>query len=436
MPRPFSPPRVLMIVENDIVPLDTRVWWEALALRDHGYQVSVISPKGAPGRPVYEEYRAAHEVHQAIHIYRYELPEGVSAAGYVREYLVALLVTFWLSLSIWRRHGFDVIHVANPPDIFFPLAWFYRLFGKRFVFDQHDLAPEVFQEAFADRTHGLSGWLFHRLLLLCERFSYGAADLVIAANESFRRMALKRGGCAPQKIEVVRNNPDLALIHALPPEPALKMGRRFLLAYVGVMGRQDGVENAVRALDHLVHARVRRDVALVLMGDGSQFEALKTLAHDLGLDDYVHFHGWSSREDVLRYLSVADIGLCPDPYNALNDRSTMIKTMEYMALGMPVVAFDLTETRLSAQDAALYAKPNDVQEFAEKIATLLDDDALRLQMAALGRKRIEEELNWGHSRERLIRAYERLMRRHVAPRNTQDARPLALDATPTATGRG
>jgi glycosyltransferase involved in cell wall biosynthesis len=432
MPKPS---KVLMIVENDIAPLDTRVWWEALALRDHGYAVSVISPKGAPGRPVYEQYREPYEYREGIHIYRYDLPEGDSAAAYVREYLIALLATFRLSIRIWARHGFDVIHVANPPDIFFPLGWFYRLAGKRFVFDQHDLAPELFEEVFASRTHGVVAGLFHRLLIMSERSSYRTADLIVAANESFRRTALQRGRCSPGKVEVVRNNPDLALIHDVALEPELKMGRRFLLAYVGVMGSQDGVENAIYALDYLVHKRGRQDIALALLGDGSQFDTLRSLTRQLGLDAYIHFHGWSSREDVLRYLSAADVGLCPDPYNPLNDRSTMIKTMEYMALGMPVVAFDLSETRLSAQEAALYATRNNVEDFAGKIATLLDDDALRKQMGAFGRRRVEEELNWDRSRERLIQAYGRLPERDRASRDAPAAHPTpqhATDPTPTA----
>lgn len=411
MLRP-SKMKSLMIVENDIAPLDTRVWWEALALRDHGLQVSIICPKGQQGRAVYEEFRAPYEYREGIHIYRYDLPEGASVAAFIREYLAALLSTFWLSLRVLVRHGFDVIHVANPPDVFFPLSWIYHLLGKKFIFDQHDIAPEVFQEAFASRMHSVPARLIHDLLRACERRSYRSADLVITANESFRRIALQRGSCAPQKVAVVRNNPHLEFIRPVAPEPELKMGRRYLLAYVGVMGRQDGVEYALYALHLLVHRRGRQDVALALLGDGSQYEALRQLAQQLSLDAYVHFHGWSSRQDVQRYLSVADVGLSPDPYNALNDVSTMIKIMEYMAMSMPVVAFDLSETRFSAQGAALYARPNEVEDFANQIEILLEDDALRRRMGMLGRQRIQEELNWERASERLIHAYDQLLRRH------------------------
>jgi glycosyltransferase involved in cell wall biosynthesis len=417
------PRKVLMIVENDVVPLDTRVWWEALALRDHGFQVSIICPKGAQGRPIYEEYRAPHEYREGIHIYRYQPLEGTSTVAYVGEYLAAMFSTLWLSLWVFVRHGFDVLHVANPPDLFFPLGWFYHLFGKKFVFDQHDITPELFQETVSSGVHSVAGRLLRRLLLACERYSYRTADLVIAANESFRRIAVQRGGCLPKKVAVVRNNPDLERVHRVQPEPELKMGRRYLLVYLGIMGQQDGVENALHALHHLVYKRGRHEVALALLGDGSRVEALRALAHQLQLDEYVHFHGWCSRGDVLRYLSVADIGLSPDPYNALNDASTMIKTMEYMALGLPVVAFDLTETRFSAREAALYAAPNQVEAFADQIETLLDDEALRLRMGTLGRQRVKDELNWRASSEHLLYAYDRLLYRRPMPPEAEPVSP-------------
>lgn len=427
------PRKILMIIENDVAPPDTRVWWEALTLRDHGFQVSIICPKGAPDRPVYQECRAPYEDREGIHIYRYALPEGSSAAGYMREYVAALLSTSWLSLRVLRRHGFDVIHVANPPDVFFPLGWFYHLLGKRYVFDQHDLAPEVFQETFACRMRGSKARLLHRLLLACERYSYRTADLVIAANESFRRIAIRRGGCPPKKVAVVRNNPNLEDMRPVAAEPELKMGRRFLLAYVGVMGRQDGVEYALHALDHLINRYGRRDVALALLGDGSQLQALRALTHQLRLDEYVCFRGWCARGEVARYLSAADIGLSPDPYNPLNDVSTMIKTMEYMALGLPVVAFDLSETRLSAQEAALYARPNQVEDFADKIATLLDDEGMRSRMGAAGRRRIEAELNWQSSGEHLADAYARLMSPRARPQGTGPVSYPTGSETPTKT---
>jgi glycosyltransferase involved in cell wall biosynthesis len=404
-----------MIIENDVAPLDTRVWGEAVALRDHGLQVSIICPKGAVGRSIFERYRAPYECREGIHIYRYERPDGGTSAAYMREYLVALLNTLRLSLTVLVRHGFDVLHVANPPDIFFPMGWFYHLLGKKFVFDQHDLAPEVFQELFARRAHGRSARLLLKLLYVCERYSYQTADLVIAANESFRRIAIERGSCLPHKVSVVRN--ACALPQARCPTAAheLKLGRRYLLAYVGVMGVQDGVEYALNALHKLVYARGRRDVTLALIGDGDNVPALRALARAWGLDRYVTFTGWMAGQDVAQSLASADVGLSPEPRNALNERSTMMKIMDYMTMGLPVVAFDLAETRFSAQDAALYASPNSVDDFANKIELLLNSEALRLRMGTAGRMRSQGPLSWERSREQLLRAYDNLLP-NVAPR--------------------
>ena len=404
------PPRVLMIVENDVAPLDTRVWGEAVALRDHGFQVSIICPKGGVGRSVFERFRTPYECREGIHIYRYERPDGSTTVTYVREYLVALLNTVWLSLKVLARHGFDVLHVANPPDIFFPLGWFYHLLGKKFVFDQHDLAPEVFQELFASRGNGLSARLPLKLLRICERYSYRAADLVIAANESFRRIAIERGSCPAHKVAVVRNASALPQEKIATPPHALKLGRNYLLAYVGVMGVQDGVEYALNALHKLVYERGRQDVSLALIGDGDDVPALRALARELRLAAYVTFTGWMTSQDVAQCLASADVGLSPEPRNALNERSTMMKIMDYMTMGLPVVAFDLTETRFSAQDAGLYATPNSVDDFANKIEILLNSEALRHRMGGAGRMRAQGPLSWERSRERLWRAYDGLLR--------------------------
>lgn len=392
--------KVLMLVENRPAPSDARVWPEALALRNHGYDVTVISPKGD------RVYRESYCRIDGIHIYRYALPTGDSALAYLIEYSIAFIMTLWLSLKVWRQRGIDIIHTANPPDIFFPIGWLFGIMGKKFIFDQHDLTPELFQVLFIEgRGPGRLGRLLHRLLLLCERCTYRAADVVIVTNQTFRRIATSRGNVSPEKAVVVRNAPQPLRRHTPRPAPELKLGRRYLLVYIGVMGAQDGVDYAVRALDLLVHGRGRQDVALALLGDGAYVPVLRTLAHELGLDEYIHFAGWVGRDDITRYLETADVGLSPDPYNALNDACTMIKTMEYMAMGIPVVAFDLAETRFTAQEAALYATPNLVEEFADNIATLLDDDVLRHRMGAIGHKRIEHELSWKQSSEQLLRAY-------------------------------
>ena len=388
--------KILMLVENVSVPLDSRVWPEARSLHDVGYQVCVICPKGI-GREE-ESYICL----EGIYIYRYQLPViGGRYISYITEYCYSLLMTFFLSLKVFFKHGFDVIHAANPPDTFFLIGLFYRFLGKKYIFDQHDLASELFKVKFKGRMK-----LLYKFQLFLEMSSYRTANLVITSNKSQKKRAIERGGCDAGKVFVVRNGPNSKQMELAPPEPELKKGRRYLLAYVGFMSSQDGIEYALHSLQYLVYKRQRQDISLVLMGDGDSAPKLRKLAHELALEEYVNFTGWIEKEDVLRYLSAADVGLTPDPQNGLNEYSTMLKTMEYMAMGKPVVSFDLQEAHFSTQDAALYAIPNQVEDFAEKIETLLDNHELRREMGAIGRKRIEQELSWEHSKENLLIAYE------------------------------
>ena len=390
--------KVLMLVENVSAPSDRRVWPEALALHENGCQVSIISPKGQ------KTDREAATCIDGISIYRYALPDiGNKYLAYLAEYSISLLMTFLLSLKVWRRHGFDVIHAANPPDIFFLIGLFYRLFGKKYIFDQHDLSPELFQVKFGRRMGPL-----HKLLLFLERCSYRTAHLVITSNLSQKRFAIERGRRRAERVFVVRNGPNLKYHHPTTPEADLKGGRPYLLVYVGLMAVQDCVENCLYVMDELVHKRGREDVSLLLVGAGERFTHLQNLAHELQLDEYVRFTGKVKPTEVARYLTVADIGLVPDPQNGMNEYSTMIKTMEYMALGKPVVAFDLAETRYSAQDAGLYATPNSLEDFAQKIELLLENEELRARMGQIGRHRVETELQWDVTKQQLLLAYETL----------------------------
>lgn len=390
--------KVLMLVENLSVPADPRVWREARTLRQRGYEVSVICPKGV------KRDTQAYDFLEGVHIYRYQLSTNVTrSSDYIKEYAVSMLKTLGLSFKVWRKHGFDVIHAANPPDTFFAIGLLYKLFGKKYVFDQHDLAPEIFSIRFQDRMK-----LLHRIMKILEFCSYRSANVVITTNESQKGMAIHRGGCQPEKVFVVRNGPDLHKFRQVTPDLDLKRNRRYLLSYVGVMGIQDGIDYALHALHELVHKRGRQDVSLALMGEGDQLQPLKDLAHKLDLDDYVNFTGWVGKEDLLRYLTVTDIGITPDPSNELNDHSTMLKTMEYMAMGKPIVAFDTPETRHTAREAVLYAKPNLVDDFADQIETLLDDEQLRRTMGAYGRQRVEQELCWDRTKVHLWHAYEAL----------------------------
>jgi glycosyltransferase involved in cell wall biosynthesis len=392
--------KILMLVENAPVPDDLRVWFEAITLRDQGFQVSVICPKTTKQYGSRESYICLDN----IHIYRYQLPETSNTyTTYLLEYSIAMLKTFWLSLRVLFRHGFDVIHAANPPDLFFAIGLFYRLFGKKFVFDQHDLNSKLFLVKFNGHMK-----LLHKLQLFLEWCSYRIADLVIVTNVSQKKNALEQGRCHSNKVFVVRNGPDLERLKLVTPELELKVGRRYLLAYLGTMSVQDGAENTLYALHDLVHKRGRQDVSLVLIGNGDRIPALRALSHELQLDKCVKFTGWIATHDLVRYLTVADVGLVPDPKNGLNEYSTMVKAMEYMAMGLPIVAFDLAETRFSAQESALYAAPNLVQDFTDKIETLLDDEELRLKMGAYGRKRVEEHLTWNQSTKNLLLAYATL----------------------------
>jgi glycosyltransferase involved in cell wall biosynthesis len=333
--------RVLIIVQNLPVPLDRRVWLEAQALVAAGVGVSVICPKG-PGDPAFQEL-------DGVRIYQYDPPPPADGAlGYLREFLYCWLVTAALAVRVWLRDGFDAIQACNPPDTYWALALPFKALGVRFVFDQHDLCPEVYRSRFSRR-----GGLLLRALELLERASYRTADQVIATNESYRRIALSRGRRRPETVTVVRSGPNAARMRRGSARPDLKRGRPLLACYLGVMGPQDGVDLLLRAIAVLVHERGRRDCHVALLGFGDCLDELVLLAKELELEDHVSFPGRADNQMIAEYLSTADVGLSPDPRNPLNDLSTMNKTLEYMAYSLPVVAFDLTETRVSAGEAAV-----------------------------------------------------------------------------------
>lgn len=385
--------RALILVENLSVPFDRRVWQESTALRDAGWEVHVICPTGA-NRDTEPE-----AVIDGVRIHRYPLrPATGGPVGYLREYGLALLHTYRLA----RKVGpVEVVHACNPPDLLFLVARMLKRRGARFVFDQHDLVPELYLSRFARGEDFL-----YRLVLRLERLTYRAADVVIATNESYRRAALTRGGKKPDEVFVVRSAPVVERFHQVPPEEALKRGKPHLLCYLGVMGPQDGVDYALRSLALLRDEIGRSDWHAVFVGAGDTFDAMVALSHELGLSDMVEFTGRIPDEDLLRYLSTADVCLAPDPYNPLNDVSTMNKIMEYMAMSRPIVSFDLREARVSAGDAAVYAPPNDESEFAKLIALLLDDPEERRRMGEIGQARVSGPLSWENSRAALLAAYD------------------------------
>jgi len=388
--------RVLILVENLPSPFDRRVWQEACTLRDAGYGVSIICPTGAG-------CELKFEVIDAIYIYRYRLPlEAASAAGYALEYASAIAQAFILSWRVLLTRGFDVVHACNPPDLLVLVAGFFKLFGKKFLFDHHDLGPELYEAKFGRRD------FLYRLLLRLERLTFRAADVSIATNESYRQVAIARGRMAPERVFVVRSGPDLARLERLAPDERLKRGRRYLVGYVGVMGRQEGVDYLLRAVHHIVFGVQRRDVHFGLVGGGTALEQMKSLAAELGVAEFVTFTGRVPERELLAMLNTADVCVNPDVANEMNDKSTMNKVMEYMALGKPIVQFDLTEGRFSAQQASLYARRNDAVDLATKIVELLDDPARRAAMGAFGRRRVEEQLQWRHEAPRLLAAYDAL----------------------------
>ena len=388
--------RILIIVENLPVPFDRRVWLEATTLVAAGHQVCVISPTG-PG------YEARYEVIDGIHVYRHPLPvEADGPAGYVVEYSAAL---FWETLLAWRvffRHGIDVIHACNPPDTIFLVAAPFKLLGRKFIFDHHDVNPELFESKFGRRG------LLYRLVRGLERATFACANLSIATNESYRRIAIERGKMAPDRVYVVRSGPDVARMRAVEPDPAWRQGRRFLVGYVGVMGVQEGLDLLLDAVRWLVHEARRDDVHFVLVGGGTELDKLRDMAASLGVADHVTFTGRVSDAVLLSALNSADVCVNPDRVNPLNNISTMNKIMEYMALGKPIVQFESIEGRYSAQGASLYAAANDGVDLARKLLELLDDPARRASMGELGRRRVVEELGWEHQGPRLLAAYDRL----------------------------
>lgn len=390
-----------MLVENLSVPFDRRVWQECRALTEAGYRVEVICPRGTK-----RDTEPFAEI-EGVRIHRYPLTAATGGpAGYVKEYGAALWHTLRLARRLTRHEPFDVVHACNPPDLLFLIALTMRRRGTRFLFDHHDLVPELFESRF----EGGPG-LLRKVSVALEKATFRTSDAVISTNESYRRAAIERGGLPPDRVRVVRSAPDLAKFVPVPPQPELRRGKRFLACYLGVMGPQDGVDYALRALAHLHHELGRDDLHSTFIGGGDAFDDCVALSRELGLEDVVDFTGRVPDETVQAYLSTADVCLSPDPKNPLNDVSSMNKVVEYMAMSRPLVSFELIEARVTAQDAAVYAPANDEREFGRLIGELLDDPDRRERMGRTGRERVEEALSWDVSKRNLLEAYADLLDR-------------------------
>lgn len=392
-----TPRRILIVVENLPVPLDRRVWLEATTLQKAGYEVSVICPMGRGWDEAYEEI-------EGVHIYRHPMPveAHAGAVAYAREYLYSMWHWFRLGRRVWRERGFDVIQGCNPPDLIWVLAWWYRLWGVTYMFDHHDVCPELFEAKFNKQG------LLYKIMLIWERLTFRTASVSMATNGSFKEIAVRRGKMNPEDVFVVRSAPRVDVF--LPGEGDLsyRKGAKTVMGYVGVIGQQEGMDLLADAARHLTHELGHTDVHFVIAGFGPELEDVKADVAAKGVAEYFTFTGALYGEDLLAALNAIDIGVAPDPKNPMNDISTMNKIMEYMTLEKPSVQFDLTEGRVSAGDASLYAAANDPKDFAAKLAWLIENPEEGKRMGRAGRTRVLENLSWDHTVPQLLAAYDRI----------------------------
>lgn len=393
--------KVLIIVENNPVPFDSRVWKEACSLHENGYQVTVLSPKG-------KGYKKGYECLEGIHIYRHPMPtEGSSPLGYVWEFSCALCWEFFFSWWIYLRRGFQVIQGCNPPDDIFLVALPFKLFGVRYIFDHHDANPELYLSKYEKKG------VLYRTQVLLEKLTYRVSDVVMATNCSYKDIAVTRGGLAPEDVFVVRNGPDPGTFKAVPPIPALKHGKPYLVGYVGTMSIQDGLDILLEVALHLKN-KGRRDVHFTCVGGGPELAGLRQMVKEKGLEDTVNFTGRVPDQQLLEILSTAEVCVNPDKPCEMNSISTMVKIMEYMALGKPIVQYNMKEGRFSAQEASLYSdNGNLVSDFADNILWLLEHPEERRRMGEFGRRRVETELAWKYSVQNLLAAYEKALNKRV-----------------------
>ena len=386
--------KILILIEDGSFLFDNRVKREAATLTRAGYQVAVICPR-YPAESKFDVYRN-------VSIYRYS---KWTFGGHIGEYLSSLIKGGWLSLKAWRRHGgFDFIQACNPPDLWFIIvALFKFVFGVKFIFDHHDICPELFLSRFGDKNR-----IGYAAMLILERLTFKLCDGVISTNESYKQIAKKRGGIPDGLIRVVRNGPDLKKFQPRERDPDIIDENSILVGYLGNMNPQDGVDHLLLAARSIIHYHRRENIHFVLVGKGDAFDDLNCKAARFNINHRVRFMGRLPDEEMLRYISSCDICVQPDPLNPLNNLSTMNKVMEYMALEKPVVAYDLIETRYSGGDCILYAEPNEPEDLARKILELTDNPELRLFLGKKGRKRIESCLSWKHSEFQLIDLYTTL----------------------------
>lgn len=403
--------KILIIVENAPVPLDPRVWKQALSLRAAGYEVIVLCPRNRNAPEGYEFL-------EGVRIYRHPTAkEGSGHWGYVSEYTCALFWEFLYSWWIYLRHGFDVIQGCNPPDDIFLVALSFKLFGVKYIFDHHDVNPELYLSKYGKKN------LLYKVLLWLEKSTFRCSDVVMSTNNSYRDIAITRGGVRADDVFVVRNGPSRETLKVVAPNPSLKQGKRYLVGYVGVMNIQDGLDILIDVALRVKNLG-RHDIHFTCVGGGPELPILRKMVQDKQLEDIMTFTGYVPDAEMLEILSTADVCVNPDRPCQMNSMSTMIKIMEYMALGKPIVQFDGTEGRFSAQEASLYSDGEDrAGDFAAKILWLLDDPEERERMGQFGRRRVEKELAWEYSVQNLLAAYEKAFSKTRGKSALQPARP-------------
>ncbi|WP_299194602.1 glycosyltransferase family 4 protein [uncultured Erythrobacter sp.] len=395
--EPLKGKHVLIVVENLPLPFDRRVWQEARTLKAAGAHVSIICPTG-------KGHEKRFEVIEGVEIHRHPLPlEAKGALGFLLEYGAALFWETWLAWKIFFKRRFDVIQGCNPPDLIFLVGLPFKLLGVKYIFDHHDINPELYEAKFNKRG------FFWQLMRLFEKLTFMSANVSIATNESYKKIAVERGGMASDRVHVVRSGPDLSRLKLVPPVSSWKNGRDHMVGYVGVMGEQEGIDLLIDAVEHLVREKQREDIQFVLVGGGPALDDLKALTAEKGLADFITFTGRAPDQELFEVLSTMDLGVNPDRVNAMNDKSTMNKIMEYMSLKKAMVQFDVTEGKFSAREASLYAKPNDPIDMADKIIELVDDPVRRAAMGKYGRERVVSELNWQHQIDPLLAAYKQAL---------------------------
>lgn len=393
----FQNKHILIIVENLPVPFDRRVWQEANTLKDNGAKISIICPK-------MKDYTSSYEVINGIEIYRHSLPvEARGATGYLLEYSIALFWEFFLSWKIYFKKRFHVIHGCNPPDLIFLVAIWFKIFGVRYVFDHHDINPELYFAKYNRKG------LFYKMMLLFERLTFATADYSIATNESYKEIATRRGKMAEDKIQVIRSGPKLDRLKLLLRDNQYLRGRKYLVGYVGVIGEQEGIDLLLESVKYIIS--LRQDIQFAIVGGGTDLNNLIQLSAQMGLNEFVDFYGRVPDELMIAILNSADVCVNPDKPTEMNNLSTMNKIMEYMALKKPIVQYDLKEGRFSAQNASLYAECGDIKDFADKIMQLIDNPELRIKMAEYGYNRVINELSWDYESVKLTNFYKSILSR-------------------------